>query len=180
MQSFNLVSASDLSKKQTEVLDQLNEGKALAIMRNNHLVGYIISPKDPIAKWFGITGVDDEVLRIEKFFEISLEEAWKNSFMERHGGVEEAPERRYIDRLVGRDGSDLMRQLPGCDHTMLWVKDGKPVLFTMQPYNMDADDYEALNRFCEKYGLTYRTESRSWHLPGVSTLIVITPKPKRG
>jgi hypothetical protein len=179
MQNFNLVSASDLSKKQTEVLDQLNEGKALGIMRNNHLVGYIVSPKDPIAKWFGITGVDDEVLRLEKFFEKSVKDDWRKSFMERHGGVEEAPERRYIDRLVGRDGSDLMRQLPGCDHTMLWVKDGKPVLFTMQPYNMDAGDYEALNRFCEKYGLTYRTESRGWYYPGVSTLIVISPQQNR-
>ena len=179
MKSFNFVSASDLSKKQTEVLDQLKEGKALGIMRNNRLVGYIVSPNALITKWFGITDVDDEVLRLETFFEVSLKEAWKKSFMERHGGVEEAPERRYIDRLVGRDGSDLMRQLPGCDHTMLWVKDGKPVLFTMQPYNMDAGDYEALNRFCEKYGLTYRTESRGWYYPGVSTLIVISPQQNR-
>ncbi|KJS32307.1 MAG: hypothetical protein VR64_07220 [Desulfatitalea sp. BRH_c12] len=122
--------------------------------------------------------VNDEVQRLESFFEKSLKDDWRQSFINRHGGVEEAPERRYIDRLVGRDGAQLMRELPGNDHVMLWLKDGQPVIYTMEPYHMFMEDYEALGKFCHKYGLTYRTESRGWYNPGVSTLIVISRNKK--
>jgi hypothetical protein len=56
---------------------------------------------------------------------------------------------------------------PAGDHDTLWLKDGKPALYLMQPYGLAWDDMKKLVTFCERHGLRAQVDTwPSFHFPG--------------
>ena len=58
------------------------------------------------------------------------------------------------------------------DHPVLWNHDGRPLLYTCEPYHVDEDEVRSE---CEKHSLAYmiRPRSESMHYPGSTWLIEI-------
>ena len=52
---------------------------------------------------------------------------------------------------------------PGADHESLWLLDGTPTLYVMQPYGLDI---HTLTPWCVEYGLRARVDTwPAWHFP---------------
>jgi hypothetical protein len=172
------IAVSEFTRNPSEALDGL-DNTSKTIMRNNQPIGHLIGMDHPLSKILCSSNILDGVkFDIELAFRKGLEEAWRQQFRQMHA-VEPTKGAHSIDRLIGVDNLELMRQLPGKDHWTLWDKDGVPALFTMQVYGMHMDTHHALRDFCIEHGLVYWTEKRSWHNPGVSTLIIIEKAKER-
>jgi hypothetical protein len=64
--------------------------------------------------------------------------------------------------------------LPGCDHTSLWMKDGKPHIYVTQPYNLSIERLDEMFRACRRLGLTLRVDSAlAWHDAGAVLIEVL-------
>jgi hypothetical protein len=176
MENTRFISVSDLTRNPSEIFDDLNI-RSKTIMRNNRPIGHLIPVDSPLSNLLDVLPDKDDVDLLELAFR-RLEKPWEQHFMNMYS-VKQTRGVHSIDRLIGVEDKDLMQQLPGCDHYTLWEKDGVPALFTMQVYTMHMDTHAALRDFCVKHGLVYRTDRRSWHLPGVSTLIIIEKKKER-
>jgi len=42
---------------------------------------------------------------------------------------------------------------PGADHPLLWLRNGKPAVYTFEPYGMSLDTLRELVAFCDRWGL---------------------------
>lgn len=171
MNMAQYVSVSELSRNPFAAVEGL-EQTYRTILRHNQPIGHLIGVEHPLSKLVGIAPPIDDLDQLESFFEKSMQRHWQQLFMQMHG-VEPTKGAHCIDRLIGVENPELMRQLPGKDHYTLWERNGVPALFTMQVYTMHMDTHSALRDFCIKHGLVYNTEGRGWYFPGVSTLIVI-------
>ena len=60
---------------------------------------------------------------------------------------------------------------PGCDHPRLWIKDGKPYVFTFEPYRLSLRDLRELVAYCDRLGLAAEISGQSWHNAGDTFLI---------
>lgn len=66
---------------------------------------------------------------------------------------------------------------PGSDHADLWIKNGKPVVYTFQPYGLDHNTLERLLDFCGRWGLEIHIDTwPAGHFPGAVLWVEITPK----
>lgn len=64
--------------------------------------------------------------------------------------------------------------VPGADHSVLWLKDGKPARFTTQPYGLSWETLRELVRYCEDRGLEAHIDARmAWHFPTQTILVEI-------
>lgn len=73
---------------------------------------------------------------------------------------------------------ELQRKLknhPAYDHPSLWLKDGRPYVFVLQPYCWEEEDESTLRSWCEAKGLMHRVrpKAESWWCPGGTYLIEI-------
>lgn len=64
----------------------------------------------------------------------------------------------------------------GFDHMREWIKDGKTVLITSEPYGLHADSVEDLKGFCDKNGVDCRIGMESLHFPGRALLLEFTKR----
>lgn len=68
------------------------------------------------------------------------------------------------------------------DHESLWLKDGRPHVYVIQPYSYDEIKEDILKNWCEKHGLAYevRPPEEAWYFPAQNRpfvfLILITAK----
>lgn len=80
-----------------------------------------------------------------------------------------------IARLIGKGLSQEDRYLlrpPGADHDSLWLRDGKPVMFVTQPYELHRDGMREIVAFCDQWNLDVTVDTAdSWHFPGWTTLL---------
>lgn len=56
---------------------------------------------------------------------------------------------------------------PGADHSDLWIRGGKPVVYTTQPYQLSHKHLVELVEFCNRWGLEVKVDT--WpggHFPG--------------
>lgn len=61
------------------------------------------------------------------------------------------------------------------DHAQLWLKDGKPYIFTFQPYELDNKRMKQLVEYCEKYGLEFVMHTTpAFHFPSAVLWIEVT------
>jgi hypothetical protein len=66
---------------------------------------------------------------------------------------------------------------PGADHSSLWNRDGKPVVFVTQPYSLGVDTMRELVAFCDRWGLDACVSAwPSWHYPAAVVTVEITRK----
>lgn len=80
-------------------------------------------------------------------------------------GLKESP-RRSWERLIGKiDREGLEERLPVSDHDSLWLKDGKPYVYVMQPYSADDVQLEKLIQICKKNNLTFFIDAHSFYSP---------------
>lgn len=71
--------------------------------------------------------------------------------------------------------SDTENCIPGCDHSTLWLKDGKPHTFVTQPYGINQETIQEWIRLCDEKGLTLKIDARgSWHNEGRTLLAEIS------
>jgi hypothetical protein len=176
MEKTSFVEISELVEAPGAVLEDLKNATK-TLMHNDQPLGHLIGIDHPLSTMVDQAPVHKDLL--ESFLEESFAPRWRQRFMNMYGVVP-AKGAQTIDRLIGVENPGLMRLLPGRDHWTLWEKDGVPTIFTMQVYGMDMETHSALRDFCIQHGLVYRTDKRSWHYPGVSTLIVIEKnKPRR-
>lgn len=68
-------------------------------------------------------------------------------------GLKESDGRLCVQRLVGKQCNLQDCMPPGGDHDTLWLRDGKPALYHMQPYGLSWDDMKKIVAFCERRGL---------------------------
>lgn len=66
--------------------------------------------------------------------------------------------------------------IPHADHTDVWIKDGKAVLITTQPYNMGIEKLRDIIEFCDKWGLEFSIKGGSWHYPGFTKMLMFYAK----
>jgi len=82
---------------------------------------------------------------------------------------------QVVQRLWDPDCSDMDNCIPGCDHSSLWLKDGKPHTFVTQPYGVDNKTLQEWCRLCDEKGLKLHTDARgSWHNEGRTVLVEIS------
>ena len=82
-------------------------------------------------------------------------------------GLKESGGRLCVHRLLGKQCNFEGCQPPAADHDTLWLKDGKPALYLMQPYGLCWEDIKKLAAFCERHGLEARVDTwPSFHFPG--------------
>jgi hypothetical protein len=67
------------------------------------------------------------VIQEGNFYEFAAKH-WEQSFKDRHSVEAAKSGADNVDRLLGLDGSNLMRDLPGKDHCKIWERCGEPVL----------------------------------------------------
>lgn len=98
-------------------------------------------------------------------------------FMENHG-VTPAESGHCIMRLLGKhcNGNHSSHNPPGTDHPRLWLKDGKPYLFTIEPYDMDFTELSEMILFCNEHGFTVSAHGCSMHKPGGTVLFIFKVK----
>lgn len=109
-----------------------------------------------------------------RVFEMRESNRLKQNFVEGHG-FKRSRGHTDIARLAGKRGRPAERSLGQWnDHPDLWLRDGKPVCYTAQPYDLDGDDAKELDAVCAELNLHWYADWRfSWHLPGATVLIVI-------
>lgn len=88
-----------------------------------------------------------------------------------------------VNRLLGKpcrshNGPHLeCPDIPGADHTSLWLKDGKPAVIATQPYALTWEILQELMVFCQEYGLRSDISAwGSWHFPGRTVLVCLMPQ----
>ncbi len=55
-------------------------------------------------------------------------------------------------------------ELPGRDHTSMWLKAGEPHIYVTQPYDLDIETLDAMFRVARRLGLTVRVDAApAWH-----------------
>jgi hypothetical protein len=111
-----------------------------------------------------------------------LQAEWANE----HGGLKEA-KTNCPSRLFGKRCTCNLR-CPGCnrlqrllhnhpyyDHPSLWLKDGKPYVFVLQPYEWEQEAEDALAKWCEENDLTYKVRPKSdgWWVKNGTYLIEV-------
>ncbi len=77
------------------------------------------------------------------------------------------------------DGFDESRDLPPAnfDHPDLWLKDGKPYMFTSQPYRITKDFLEIARNICVEHDLEMTIDAReAWYMPGRTVLVAFRKK----
>jgi len=89
--------------------------------------------------------------------------------------------RRCVQRLRGKQCGYGRRSFacecdpPGADHSVLFVKDGRPYSYVYQPYHFRTEDIIALAEFCQRTGLQAEFDIfADWHYPANILSIVIT------
>ncbi len=108
-------------------------------------------------------------------------DAWRESYCDQHR-VTRTRGQRTVARLWGgaRRSWDVepVPQFPAEDHVDLWIRDGKPVRFTSQPYGLGLQDMASMVEFCRAHHLrmTIRV-GWSWHFPGSTLLVDVEPEP---
>lgn len=66
------------------------------------------------------------------------------------------------------------QQLPGRDHTSIWIKAGKPHIYVTQPYELSPESLDAMFRACRRLRLTLRVDSAlAWHDAGAVLIEVL-------
>jgi hypothetical protein len=75
-------------------------------------------------------------------------------------------------RLVGKRPM-LLEQRPWLDHVAIWNQDGRPALFTSQPYGLSWEALCDLVDYCRQHGLRANVDASSWHFPGSTLLITV-------
>lgn len=82
-------------------------------------------------------------------------------------GLKRSQEHACIDRLAGRRCKGAHLGPPGGDHDSLWLKNGRPELYLMQPYGLSWDKMRELIAFCLRHGLRADVDVwPSFHFPG--------------
>ena len=62
---------------------------------------------------------------------------------------------------------------PGADHATLWSKDGKPIFYVSQPYELDMATIEKMNEFCKKHEFAYDIYAEgAFYNPGAALMVV--------
>ena len=74
-------------------------------------------------------------------------------------GLTQSDGRLCVQRLVGKQCNFQDCAPPAGDHDSLWVRNGKPALYLMQPYGLTWDDMKKLVTFCERNGLRARVDT---------------------
>lgn len=59
------------------------------------------------------------------------------------------------------------------DHGELWYKDNKPYKYVAQPYLLEKQEIDSLNKVCNEQGFDYRIFGDSFHFSGATFLIEI-------
>lgn len=74
-----------------------------------------------------------------------------------------------------KSGSGREVRLPGDDHYKTWLKDGKAVTFTSQPYELSLDELKGIVSACEKHGLNVTISGKgNWYFPGRTFVVEYT------
>lgn len=66
------------------------------------------------------------------------------------------------------------------DHVHTWTRDGRQVLMTCQPYDVQSDEHGPIRKAFASLGFMAEIDpGASWWYPGESTLIVVSPAERR-
>jgi hypothetical protein len=97
----------------------------------------------------------------------------KKKWAESHGLTE--AKTPNIKRLIGKCSGTP--RVPGADHSSLWLKDGQPYAYVIQPYELSDSNIKELKGFCDENSLKLNIRAwESWYFPGASLLVVLTRK----
>ena len=67
-------------------------------------------------------------------------------------------------------------ELPGRDHTSIWLKAGVPHIYVTQPYDLPIETLDAMFRVARRLGLTVRVDSApAWHDSSAVLIEVLRP-----
>ena len=63
--------------------------------------------------------------------------------------------------------------LPGADHSLLWLLDGRPFAYVTQPYGFNHKALQEALAACERWGLEMLVDAASWHFPTATLLVEV-------
>lgn len=113
-----------------------------------------------------------------------VHEEYKRVWAEKYGL---RPSTRHIclNFLIGRrhkwgmQGDDCIIP-PGLDHANLWLRDGKTVCLTSQPYQLSGHDVFQLGRLAGVYDLDLHISTQpAWWFPGACLMVELWRKGER-
>ena len=120
---------------------------------------------------------EDDVHRV---YSDAVHVAYKEQYTKRDG-LKESAGALCVQRLLGKQckvgyqGKRCECRPPGADHMSLWLKDGKPHVYVMQPYGLSYRQLAELYQFCERHGLRADVDAwPGWHFPGSVLHVAIT------
>ena len=87
--------------------------------------------------------------------------------------VHEGRGRVRVERLAGKRPGDWDPRPRWQDHCRLWIRDGKPVCFTTEPYGLNQDDVQEIKQLAHELGLVViiRQPAESLWYPGSTHLV---------
>lgn len=96
----------------------------------------------------------------------AVAETYEADFAKKRG-LKRSQERACVLRLTSQRCPGEHLAPPGGDHDTLWLKDGRPELYLMQPYGFGWDKMRELVAFCLQHGLKADVDIwPSFHFPG--------------
>ncbi|MFJ8065824.1 hypothetical protein ACIQYS_14435 [Psychrobacillus sp. NPDC096426] len=132
-------------------------------------------------KYFAAYNALNELMKVESGIDLVgrcysdvIHKERENIFMQRMG-VKKTKGVASAKRLVGKRGNIdlLIDKVPGSDHSNLWIKDGKPYSFTIEPYTLGKKTLEELIDYCGENGLDFNISNHSFHNPAGTFLVEI-------
>lgn len=104
----------------------------------------------------------------------AVAEAYEASFA-RSRGLKPSQGHACVYRLIGRRCQGTHLAPPGGDHDTLWLKDGRPEIYLMQPYGLGWRKMRELIAFCLQHGLKADVDVwPSFHFPGHVLSVCLT------
>jgi hypothetical protein len=75
--------------------------------------------------------------------------------------------------LGGEGGRDVPHRPPEDDHSDLWLRNGTPVCWTLQPYGLDDEKLGGLREFGRRHELAVDVSAASWYFPTKTPLVIL-------
>lgn len=96
-------------------------------------------------------------------------------------GFKRSDGRLCVHRLLGKQCNLKDCLPPSADHDTLWLQNGKPARYIMQPYGLTWDDMKKLVAFCESHKLKADVDTwPSFHFPGRVLSIHLSRQERQG
>jgi hypothetical protein len=114
----------------------------------------------------------------DRAFAAATADQYKEYFRKQRSLDKPSPGRFNVFTLFGKKQGSLENPR-GTDHPEVWLRKGRPVLFTSQPYALGTEDLRQLLHLCSEFCGEVTIHTGSYYFPGATLMVEIEPTEER-